>query len=68
MFNKCLQLLWAVVKLCAPAFVDPDEMGAVVDNIDIMFDRHHLTAQSDYGYSVPALIFESLALAFGSLV
>jgi len=36
-YNKCLQLLYAVDELCVPAFVGPDEMGEVVDDIDTMF-------------------------------
>jgi len=32
------QLLCAVDEVCVPAFVGPDEMGEVVDDIDSMFD------------------------------
>jgi len=37
-YKERLQLLCAIDELCVPAFVDPDEMGNVVDDIDTMFD------------------------------
>ena len=37
-YKKRLQLLCAVDKLCVPAFVGPDEMGDLVDDIETMFD------------------------------
>jgi len=37
-YNERLQLLCAVDKLCVPAFVGPDEMGDLVDDIETMFD------------------------------
>jgi len=36
-----LQLLCAVDELCVPAFVSPDEMGELVDDIETMFDWYH---------------------------
>ena len=39
--QKCkerLQLLCAVDELCVPAFVGPDEMGDLADDIETMFD------------------------------
>jgi len=37
-YKECLQLLCAVDELCVPAFVGPDEMGDLVDDIETMFD------------------------------
>jgi len=36
--NERIQLLCAVDELCVPAFVGPDEMGEVVDDIDTLFE------------------------------
>jgi len=37
-YKERLQLLCAVDELCVPAFVGPDEMGDLVDDIETMFD------------------------------
>jgi hypothetical protein len=37
-YKDRLQLLWAVDELGVPAFVGPDEMGELVDDIETMFD------------------------------
>jgi len=37
-YKEHLHLLCAVDELCVPASVGPDEMGAVVDDIDTMYD------------------------------
>jgi hypothetical protein len=37
-YKERLQLLCAVDEICVSAFVGPDEMGDVVDDIDTMFD------------------------------
>jgi len=37
-YKECLQLLSTVDELWVPAFVGPDEMGEVADDIDSMFD------------------------------
>jgi hypothetical protein len=37
-YNERLQLLCAVDALCVPAFVGPDEMGDLLDDIETMFD------------------------------
>jgi hypothetical protein len=37
-YRERLQLLCAGDELCVPAFVGPEEMGEVVDDIDRMFD------------------------------
>jgi len=41
-YNEPQQLLCTVDELCVPAFVSPDEMGEVVDDIDSMFKWYHL--------------------------
>jgi len=38
-----LQLLCALDAWCDPAFIGPDEMGEVVDDIVTIFDRYHWT-------------------------
>jgi len=40
-YKERLQLLWAIDELCIPAFVSPDEMGDLVDDIETMFDWYH---------------------------
>jgi len=42
-YKERLQLLCCCDELCVPAFVTPDEMGEVVDDINTMFHRYHLT-------------------------
>jgi hypothetical protein len=37
-YKERLQLLCPVDKLCVPAFVGPDEMGDLVDDIETIFD------------------------------
>jgi len=37
-YTERLQLLCAVDELCVPAFVGPDEMGDLVDDIETMFN------------------------------
>jgi hypothetical protein len=37
-YKECLQLLCAVDEFCVPAFVGPDEMGDLVDDIESMFN------------------------------
>jgi hypothetical protein len=43
-YKERLQLLGAVDELSVPAFVGPDEMGDVLDGIDMRFDWYLLTA------------------------
>jgi len=35
------QLLWAVDELYVPAWVGPDELGVVVDDIDTILDEYY---------------------------
>jgi hypothetical protein len=37
-YKECAQLLCAIDELSLPAFVGPDEMGDLLDDIKTMFD------------------------------
>jgi len=37
-YKELLQLLWAMDELYVPAFVGPDEIGDLADDIETMFD------------------------------
>jgi len=43
-YMECRQLLSAVDESCVPAFVGPDEMGDLVDDIEPMFNWYHSIA------------------------
>jgi len=43
-YKERLQLVCAIDELCIPAFVGPDEMGEVVDDVDTMFHWYHSIA------------------------
>jgi hypothetical protein len=63
-----LQYLCAVDELCIPAFVGPDEMWEVVDDMDTMFDKYHLTIWLCYCFNEPAFILQSIAIFFGTMI
>jgi len=54
-YMGCLQPLCAVDELCVPAFVSPDEMGDLVDDIEAMFNWYHSIAQSGYCFACISL-------------
>jgi len=45
-----------------------DELAAVVDEIDSMFDWYHSLAWLGYCFGVTMLMMESLTIIFGSLI
>ena len=63
----CLQHLCAIGELFIPAFVGPDEMGDVVNDIDTMFDQYQSITQSGDWFGVPAFVFQSVSLFLGFL-
>jgi len=63
-YKEHLQLLCAVNQLCDLAFVGPDVMGELVDDISTMFDRYHLITSSGYCFGTPPSMFASLASFF----
>jgi hypothetical protein len=67
-YKERLQLLCVDDELCVPAWVGPDEMGEVVDDIGTMLDWYLLTVQYGYCFSVPAFMSESLSIFFATMM
>jgi len=61
-----LQLLCTIAELYVPAFVSPNELEDIVDDIDTMSEWYYMITELGWCFGVPALIIESLYLFFDS--
>ena len=67
-YMESLQLLRTVDEIFVSALVRADDMGEVVDDIDTMFEWYRWTVWSGYCFHVPAFMFESLVVFFGTIL
>jgi len=62
-----IQHLGAIAEIGVSAFVHPDVMRDVVDDIDTILEWYHLIAYLGYYFSIPSFNLESVKLFISSV-